>query len=182
MTRNTAASDSTRKPPTGRKFPVPTKLALLQYEAKRHANEQAGKMLYDTLDKMAAGGIYDHVGGGFHRYSTDRFWRVPHFEKMLYDNAQLADVYAEAYRHTNQRHYKQIAEETIEFVFRELRDHRRSVLLGTRCRLGRSRGKILRLDRWRAGEIPDRRRAGCLQRRVWHRRRDRTSSWAMFWR
>lgn len=104
------------------KFPVPTRLALLQYEAKRHANELAAKMLYHTLDKMAAGGIYDHAGGGFHRYSTDRFWRVPHFEKMLYDNAQLADVYAEAYRHTNQRHYKEIAEETIEFVFRELRD------------------------------------------------------------
>jgi uncharacterized protein YyaL (SSP411 family) len=110
------------KAPDRPKFPVPTKLALLQYEAKRHANEQAGKMLYHTLDRMAAGGIYDHAGGGFHRYSTDRFWRVPHFEKMLYDNAQLADVYAEAYRHTNQRHYKQIAEETIDFVFRELRD------------------------------------------------------------
>ena len=79
-------------------------------------------MLYYTLDLMAAGGIYDHAGGGFHRYSTDRFWRVPHFEKMLYDNAQLADVYAEAFRHTNQRLYKQVAEETIEFVFRELRD------------------------------------------------------------
>ncbi len=104
------------------KFPVPTRLALLQYEAKRHANADAAKMLYHTLDKMAAGGIYDHAGGGFHRYSTDRFWRVPHFEKMLYDNAQLADVYSEAFRHTNQKHYRQIAEETIEFVFRELRD------------------------------------------------------------
>ena len=110
------------KAPDRPKFPVPTRLALLQYEAKRHVNEQAGKMLYNTLDRMAAGGIYDHAGGGFHRYSTDRFWRVPHFEKMLYDNAQLADVYAEAYRHTNQRHYRQIAEETIEFVLRELRD------------------------------------------------------------
>jgi uncharacterized protein YyaL (SSP411 family) len=110
------------KTPDRPKFPVPTRLALLQYEAKRHANEPAGKMLYNTLDKMAAGGIYDHAGGGFHRYSTDRFWRVPHFEKMLYDNAQLADVYAEAYRHTNQRHYRQVAEETIEFVLRELRD------------------------------------------------------------
>jgi len=110
------------KAPDRPKFPVPTRLALLQYEAKRHANADAAKMLYHTLDKMAAGGIYDHAGGGFHRYSTDRFWRVPHFEKMLYDNAQLADVYAEAFRHTNQRHYRQIAEETIEFVFRELRD------------------------------------------------------------
>jgi uncharacterized protein YyaL (SSP411 family) len=112
----------TSKSPDRPKFPVPSKLALLQYEAKRRNNEQAGKMLYQTLDKMAAGGIYDHVGGGFHRYSTDRYWRVPHFEKMLYDNAQLVDVYAEAYRHTNQKHYKDVVEETIEFVFRELRD------------------------------------------------------------
>jgi hypothetical protein len=111
----------TAKSPDRPKFPVPTRLALLQYEAKRRNNEEAGKMLYNTLDKMAAGGIYDHVGGGFHRYSTDRYWRIPHFEKMLYDNAQLTDVYAEAYRHTNQRHYKDVVEETIEFVFRELR-------------------------------------------------------------
>ncbi|HTI52009.1 MAG TPA: thioredoxin domain-containing protein, partial [Planctomycetaceae bacterium] len=113
-----------RRSPDRPKFPVPVKLALLQYETKRHNDERAGKMLYDTLDRMAAGGIYDHVGGGFHRYSTDRFWRVPHFEKMLYDNAQLADVYAEAYRHTGQIHYRDIAESTIEFVFRELTDPR----------------------------------------------------------
>src|SRR6185295_14392090 len=77
-----------------------------------------------TLDKMAAGGIYDHVGGGFHRYSTDRYWRVPHFEKMLYDNAQLADVYAEAFRHTGQSEYRAVAQGIIEFVFRELTDPR----------------------------------------------------------
>lgn len=110
------------KAPNRPKFPQPTKLALLQYDAKRHANDEAGKMLYLTLDRMAAGGIYDHVGGGFHRYSTDRYWRVPHFEKMLYDNAQLADIYAEAYRHTNHRHYQAVVEGTIEFVLRELRD------------------------------------------------------------
>ncbi len=110
------------KAPDRPKFPQPTKLALLQYEASRHANEAAGKMLYFTLDRMADGGIYDHVGGGFHRYSTDRAWRVPHFEKMLYDNAQLADVYSDAYRYTKQRHYKEIVEGTIAFLFRELRD------------------------------------------------------------
>jgi uncharacterized protein YyaL (SSP411 family) len=113
-----------RNNPDRPKFPVPVKLALLQYEAKRRNDERAGKMLHDTLDRMAAGGIHDHVGGGFHRYSTDRFWRVPHFEKMLYDNAQLADVYAEAYRHTGQEHYRAIAEDTIAFVFRELTDPR----------------------------------------------------------
>src|SRR5262249_60841709 len=66
--------------------------------------------------------VSDHVGGGFHRYSTDRYWRVPHFEKMLYDNAQLADVYADAFRYTKQRHYRDIVEGTIDFVLRELRD------------------------------------------------------------
>src|SRR5262249_37865952 len=87
------------------------------------------KMLAATLDRMAAGGIHDHVGGGFHRYSTDRFWRVPHFEKMLYDNAQLIDVYAEAYRHTGEAHYRQVAEGIIEFVFRELTDLQGAVYL-----------------------------------------------------
>lgn len=110
------------KAPDRPKFPQPTKLALLQYEAARHADEEAGKMLYFTLDRMADGGIYDHVGGGFHRYSTDRFWRVPHFEKMLYDNAQLADIYADAFRYTKQRHYQDVVEGTIAFLFRELRD------------------------------------------------------------
>ncbi|MGE5192551.1 MAG: DUF255 domain-containing protein [Deltaproteobacteria bacterium] len=110
------------KAPERPKFPQPTKLTLLQYEATRHANDEAGKMLYFTLDRMADGGIYDHIGGGFHRYSTDRYWRVPHFEKMLYDNAQLADVYADAYRYTKQRHYRDVVEGTIDFVLRELRD------------------------------------------------------------
>src|SRR5262249_6032254 len=109
------------KAPDRPKFPQPAKLAFLQYEAKRHGDESAGRMLSLTLDRIAAGGIYDHVGGGFHRYSTDRFWRVPHFEKMLYDNAQLADVYAEAYRYTNQSHFKDVVEGTIEFVLRELK-------------------------------------------------------------
>jgi uncharacterized protein YyaL (SSP411 family) len=102
------------------KFPVPAKLGLLQYESVRHENAQAGKMLYHTLDRMASGGIYDHVGGGFHRYSTDRYWHVPHFEKMLYDNAQLADVYVEAYRHSGESFYRTVAEGIFEFVRRDL--------------------------------------------------------------
>lgn len=104
------------------KFPVPTKLALLQYEAARHGDKQAAEMLYHTLDRMAAGGIYDHLGGGFHRYSTDRFWRVPHFEKMLYDNAQLAGVYAEAFRQSKNPRYREVAEGIIAFVLRDLTD------------------------------------------------------------
>ncbi len=104
------------------KFPVPTKLALLQYEATHHQNEVAAQMLKLTLDHMADGGIYDQLAGGFHRYSIDRHWKVPHFEKMLYDNAQLAEVYAAAFHHTGDVRYREIAEGTLSFVLRELAD------------------------------------------------------------
>ena len=73
-----------------------------------------------TLDRMAMGGIYDQVGGGFHRYSTDQRWLVPHFEKMLYDNAQLASVYAKAYERTDDPFYAQIVRETLDYVLREM--------------------------------------------------------------
>jgi len=75
-----------------------------------------------TLDKMAAGGVYDHLGGGFARYSTDAIWRVPHFEKMLYNQAQLADVYLRAYQITGTQQYRRIVEETLEYVLRDLTD------------------------------------------------------------
>ena len=102
------------------KFPTPTKLALLQYEATAHDDKVAAKMVLHTLDQMAAGGIRDHLGGGFHRYSTDRYWRVPHFEKMLYDNAQLADIYVEAFRQTGTPRYQEIAEEIYSFLLRDM--------------------------------------------------------------
>ncbi len=73
-----------------------------------------------TLDHMARGGIRDHLGGGFHRYSTDRYWRVPHFEKMLYDNAQLAGIYAAAYKLTGDTDYRRVTDEMLAFVSREL--------------------------------------------------------------
>jgi uncharacterized protein YyaL (SSP411 family)/DsbC/DsbD-like thiol-disulfide interchange protein len=104
------------------KFPVPVKLAFLQYEASKHDDKTAGQMLALTLDRMADGGIYDHIGGGFHRYSTDRKWQVPHFEKMLYDNAQLAEVYAEAFQQTGDVKYRDVAEGIITFVLRDLTD------------------------------------------------------------
>lgn len=75
-----------------------------------------------TLDEMMAGGIRDHVGGGFHRYSTDRVWLVPHFEKMLYDNAQLAKLYTEAYQTTGKEEYATTARETLAWMLGEMRD------------------------------------------------------------
>jgi uncharacterized protein len=108
--------------PDSPKFPVPTKLALLQYDISVQRSEAARGVLYHTLDAMAAGGIRDHLGGGFHRYSTDREWLVPHFEKMLYDNAQLAAVYTEAFRETQNPEYQEVAEEILQFVLNEMTD------------------------------------------------------------
>ncbi|MEX0711768.1 MAG: thioredoxin domain-containing protein [Pirellulales bacterium] len=104
------------------KFPEPPNLDFLIEYARRAPDGSARKMLVGTLEAMAAGGIRDHVGGGFHRYSTDRFWRIPHFEKMLYDNGQLASVYAEAFALTGREDFKQVAVEILAFVSRELAD------------------------------------------------------------
>ncbi|GAB4453104.1 MAG: thioredoxin domain-containing protein [Armatimonadaceae bacterium] len=79
-------------------------------------------MLSHTLDQMALGGIYDHIGGGFHRYSTDAVWLLPHFEKMLYDNALLARVYAQAYQITGREAYARVARETCDWVLRDMTD------------------------------------------------------------
>ena len=108
------------KRPDGPKFPSPAKLGFIQKSLQRNANGDVGKLLELTLTQMACGGIRDHVGGGFHRYSVDRQWNVPHFEKMLYDQAQLADVYVEAFRTSHQPLYKQVAEELLEYVAREM--------------------------------------------------------------
>jgi uncharacterized protein len=104
----------------GTKFPTPPYLELLQCEAGAKRVPDADKMVRLTLDHMARGGIYDHLGGGFHRYSTERTWTVPHFEKMLYDNAQLVEIYARAYRATKDPLYRRVVDETLAFVAREL--------------------------------------------------------------
>jgi uncharacterized protein YyaL (SSP411 family) len=108
----------------GTKFPTPSRLLLFQHEAHRAKSKDAAKELDGlvalTLDHMARGGIYDQLGGGFHRYSTERTWTVPHFEKMLYDNAQLCEVYAAAYRATKKPQYKRVLEQTIAFLDREM--------------------------------------------------------------
>ncbi len=102
------------------KFPQPPKPALLLYYAQQAESEKATRVVTKTLDHMARGGIWDHLGGGFHRYSTDRFWRVPHFEKMLYDNALLARVYLEAFQATGEPRYGQVVEDIRIFLEREM--------------------------------------------------------------
>ena len=104
----------------GTKFPMPPSLELLVDEAGRSRSPEPAQMVAVTLDHMARGGIYDQLGGGFHRYSTERTWTVPHFEKMLYDNAQLVEVYAQAYSQAPQPFYRRVVEETLAFVGREM--------------------------------------------------------------
>ncbi|MGC8782189.1 MAG: thioredoxin domain-containing protein, partial [Anaerolineae bacterium] len=102
------------------KFPQPMNLEfLLQYHA-RTGDPTALRAATLTLRKMAAGGIYDQLGGGFHRYSTDDHWLVPHFEKMLYDNAQLARAYLHAWQITGDTLFRRIVEETLDYVLREM--------------------------------------------------------------
>lgn len=103
------------------KFPEPSNLEFLLEVCRRDPkNTEARKQLTQTLDHMAKGGIRDHMGGGFHRYSVDRFWKIPHFEKMLYDNGQLASVYAEAYALEKREDWKRITTELLDFVLAEL--------------------------------------------------------------
>src|SRR5437867_2294669 len=103
------------------KFPPSMSLDFLLRYYDRTGSDHALHMATLTLDKMAYGGMYDQVGGGFHRYSTDDRWLVPHFEKMLYDNALLVGAYVDAHRVTEKALYKRIAEETLDFVLREMR-------------------------------------------------------------
>lgn len=104
------------------KFPQAMSLEFLLRYHHRTGDERALEMVTQTLDKMACGGIYDQLGGGFHRYAVDAIWLVPHFEKMLYDNAQLIRVYLHAYQVTGNDFYKRIAVETLEYVRREMLD------------------------------------------------------------
>ncbi|UIO98852.1 thioredoxin domain-containing protein [Halobaculum sp. CBA1158] len=104
----------------GPKFPQTGRIDLLMEAYARSGREEPLNVAVETLDAMADGGLYDHVGGGFHRYCTDREWVVPHFEKMLYDNAELARVYLDAYRLLGRPRYALVAQETFAFLDREL--------------------------------------------------------------
>lgn len=102
------------------KFPTPSLWEFLLQYYYHSGDSLALKTTNKTLEKMALGGLYDHLGGGFARYSTDSVWHVPHFEKMLYDNGQLISLYAHAYQLTGNGFYKTILTETIDFIDREL--------------------------------------------------------------
>lgn len=103
------------------KFPQPSVLGFLLRQQRLHGDERAGAMALTTLKKMAAGGLYDQIGGGFHRYSVDRVWLVPHFEKMLYDNAQLAMNYLDGWRLFDDVELKRVVVETLDYLLREMR-------------------------------------------------------------
>ncbi|CAN5396498.1 thioredoxin domain-containing protein [soil metagenome] len=103
------------------KFPVPHNFSFLLHYWKRTGDKDALAMVEKSLTKMRQGGIFDQVGYGFHRYSTDELWLVPHFEKMLYDQALLLNAYAEAYQATGDDSFKRTAGEIIEYVLRDLR-------------------------------------------------------------
>ncbi|MCO5249825.1 MAG: thioredoxin domain-containing protein [Candidatus Kapabacteria bacterium] len=102
------------------KFPVPHNLLFLMKHYRRSNNEEALQMVVNTLTRMRLGGIYDHVGFGFHRYSTDAKWFLPHFEKMLYDQAMLLNAYSEAYLQTKNELFRKTAYEIIEYINRDL--------------------------------------------------------------
>jgi hypothetical protein len=104
----------------GPKFPAPSGPELLLQHSMQTKDEAARKMVLHTLDRMAMGGIYDHLGGGFHRYSTDREWKIPHFEKMLYDNALLVSFYSRAFQLTKKPLYRRAVEESLAFIQREM--------------------------------------------------------------
>ena len=103
------------------KFPNSMTLSFLLRYWKSTGSKKALEMVEKTLEQMAKGGIYDHLGGGFHRYSTDDRWLVPHFEKMLYDNALLTRTYFEAYQATQKGWYRQVGEEILHYILREMK-------------------------------------------------------------
>jgi uncharacterized protein YyaL (SSP411 family) len=104
------------------KFPQPTNLSMLLSYWHRTGDKVALAMVETTLEAMAKGGMYDHLGGGFHRYSTDSRWLVPHFEKMLYDQALLSKVYVQAYQVTGKEDYARVAREIFDYIMRDMTD------------------------------------------------------------
>ena len=134
------------------KFMLPSNLSFLLDYAELAGREDVTDHVKNTLDKISQGGIYDHVGGGFFRYSTDPYWKVPHFEKMLYDNGQLLGLYAKAYRRFKDPVYKEVVYETFEFLEREMKNE----VGGYYAALDAdSEGEEGKFYVWSAGELKD---------------------------
>ncbi len=102
------------------KFPNPISLEFLLRHAQRTGDDEALRLVTHTLRRMAKGGIYDQIGGGFARYSVDAHWLTPHFEKMLYDNAQLSRLYLHAWQLTGERFFRYVAEDIYDYILREM--------------------------------------------------------------
>ncbi|MCA9175495.1 MAG: thioredoxin domain-containing protein [Planctomycetales bacterium] len=137
------------------KFPEPSNLLFLLHELREgklspERRDEAAKMVNVTLEKMSQGGIYDHLGGGFHRYSVDRRWDIPHFEKMLYDNGLLASVYAEAYEAFPRETYARVLLELAQFVKREMTTDEGAFYSALDADSEHEEGKFYR---WTRGEI-----------------------------
>ena len=138
------------------KFPRPTLVELCLRQARRGGPgaDHALQMGLRTLDAMAAGGIYDHLVGGFCRYSTDAHWLVPHFEKMLTDQALLARAYLHAWQDTGQRDYLGVTTETLDFVLRDLSTPEGALVLVLRRRRRRRGGRACNLHAGRVASAP----------------------------
>jgi uncharacterized protein YyaL (SSP411 family) len=141
------------------KFPEPSNLLFLIDRLRSPGvpakdQQRARQMLETSLDRMAMGGIRDHVGGGFHRYSVDRFWYIPHFEKMLYDNGQLATVYAEAHLLTGRPDYRRVVEELLAFVERELSDAGGAFYAALDAESENEEGKFYRWEKSELDQLP----------------------------
>ena len=127
------------------KFPQPAILEMLWRAGSRSGDARFFETVEHSLDRMCEGGIYDHLGGGFSRYSVDERWLVPHFEKMLYDNAQLLELLALAWQRSGKALFAERARETVGWLKREMTTRGRGLCRFARCRFGGRGGQVLRL-------------------------------------
>jgi uncharacterized protein YyaL (SSP411 family) len=135
------------------KFPMPSNVDFMLRASVKNQSEETLAMVTATLDAMAGGGIYDHLGGGFHRYAVDPYWLVPHFEKMLYDQAGLVRIYTHGWQVTGRDGYRQVVEETIGYVLRDLRGDAAGGLYSAED--ADSEGEEGRFYVWSMDELPE---------------------------